>query len=200
MLKRAADDAVVLHGYGDVTDDDFAQVAKMIAGKGGLKGRPRVNHAGELDEFDVMDALEVADRAGLRPKYRETGKLRIDQEGFRPVARAADDLLAVDWRHQQEREDRPMNGAATIAGAALGGPALVGAVYLLCSALGLDKGWAPFLGASSGVLGALVGGALGDSAADTLKERRRGAERDASKARLRQALSAYTAKHGPPEF
>lgn len=164
-------------------------------------GKRRPNTVGDFDEFDVIDVLETADNAGLKPKYRETGTLKVNPSAFRNVIRASNALhqAQCDLEELQERGG-DSSGGGLLSGLFGGAFSGAGAAGLLAKALGGSKDavdWSVIGGFAGGGIGGMLLGEMAESWRSIRSAERR---RDEARARLGKALDDYVARHGPPEL
>lgn len=164
-------------------------------------GKRRPNTVGDFDEFDVIDVLETADNAGLKPKYRDTGTLKVNPNAFRSVIRASNALHQAqqDLEELQERGG-DSSGGGFLAGLFGGAPTVGAAAHLIARALGGDKDATTWAGMGGFVAGGLGGALLGEMAESWQSIRSAERRRDEARARLGKALDDYVARHGPPEL
>ena len=163
-------------------------------------GKRRPNTVGDFDEFDVIDVLETADNAGLKPKYRETGTLKVNPSAFRNVIRASNALHQAQQDLEELQEHGGDFGWSFVPGMLGGAFAGGAAAHLLAKSLGAGKDardWSLLGGFAAGGLGGATLGLVLDSRLSIRAAERR---RDEVRARLGKALDDYVARHGPPEF
>ena len=164
-------------------------------------GKRRQNTVGDFDEFDVIDVLETADNAGLKPKYRETGTLKVNPNAFRNVIRASNALHQAQWDLEELQErGGDSSGVGLLAGLFGGAFSGAGAAGLLAKALGGGRDATTWAGMGGFVTGGLGGALLGDMAESWRSIRSAERRRDEARARLGKALDDYVARHGPPEL